>query len=652
MKAKELMHAAPVYPFSAIVGQERAKRAILLYFINPASGGVLLSGSPGAGKSLLLRGAAALLGTRRSISVPANVTADRLLGAWDAAAIVQGRTMTHQPGLLAEADGQLLLTDHLNLLPETIIKEIVRAFSMGVIHLHREGISAVRSSRFMLLAAMDAEEGGIPSPILDHFGYGIALDTAESLTSRVEIIRRQLQYERDPDAFVHRYRAQDEALRQRMEAAARTLPRIKVGASMLQLAASIAKEAGIASSRAELALIEGARAAAAWDERGEVTSSDIREIAECVLPHRMSAVADESRAADHSPAAPDSAEQPGHSPEDDTSRDSRSPDGSPDHAASGSGRMTTTSSPASDPSASRDEDEEGQRLSASEDRIILPDDGFRLQPLDYNLRRKMADGGLGKRGRAHANMNKGRVVGAVTPHRKVQADVAFDATIRAAAPFQTIREKRDGLAFAIEPGDLRQKKKESSVGASLLFVVDASGSMAARKRMAAVKGGILSLLQDAYVKRDRIGMIAFRKGEAEYVLPITRSVDAASKHLRDIPTGGKTPLTAGLVKAYQTLELEKRRNNDTLPMIILVTDGRANESPSGLTSYADVWKECLSAAEPIRASGIPCLVLDTEQGFVKLGRSKELAQALGAAYRKLENMDEEGVATAVRLTKR
>ncbi|WP_456290273.1 VWA domain-containing protein [Paenibacillus sp. AK002] len=641
-----------MYPFSAILGQEKAKRAVLLYLVNPAIGGILVNGHPGSGKSVLLHAASSLVKPRRILSVPVNVTADRLLGALDLAAAMKSGKLALAPGLLEEADGQLLLVDHMNLLSEAILKEIVSTLSTGSISVQREGISMVRSSRFMLLAAMDPNEGRVSPPLLDHFGYCVTLDDIHDSIARAEIIQRNLQFEHDPFAFRNRYRPQDETLRLRVEASAQALPQVQVSADMIQLSASIAREAGISSSRGDLSLIEGAKAAAAWDGRSAVTAADIREIAEFVLPHRMTHVMEKPRASSSGSPEQNNSKQPEHSLEDHARsspmppQKSHEPKRNPHHPGNASSDKQDVASRTVEQHA----DDRQHVPEGLEERVLLPDETFTMKPLQLEGKRKIEHEGSGKRNKSRANQKKGRAMGYMYPGRNLRTDVALDATIRAAAPYQAIRTKKDEVAVAIELDDLRQKKRENRVGATLLFVVDASGSMAARKRMTAVKGAILSLLQDAYEKRDRIGMIAFRNNEAELILPVTRSIEAASKQLRSIPTGGKTPLADGLAKAYKVLHSEKRRNNDTLPVMIIVTDGRANESSIGLTVYADIWNECLEAAKLIRAAGIRSLVLDTEQGFVKLGRSRELADALGAEYRLLDRVDDEGIARAVRTT--
>lgn len=649
MKVGE-MEQLSEYPFSGIVGQEKAKRALLLYAVNPAIGGVLINGSRGSGKSHLLHAASSMIPDRLKISIPVNITADRLLGSSDMTAAIDRGRLVRAPGLLEIADGQLLLADHMNRVPEVLIREIVNTRSSGWIHLQREGISEIRESRFLLLAAMDSGDGVLSPSLLDHFGFCVTLVELIDHKDRAEVIRRRLQFEQDPYAFRSRYQRQEDALRLQIQAAGQLIPHMEVSAEMIQLASSIAFEAGIASARAELSLVEGAKAAAAWDGRTKVTMEDIREIAEYVLPHRMRIAVENPHAPGSHPLEPDAGDQTNPSP--DQPKSSHSPAEHRDH---GDGRTNTNE--AGDafkqnrtemPVVEDPNDPQNVSNDRMDDQVLFPDEAYQIEPLKLNMKRKPEYEGSGKRHDSRTVQKRGRSVGAVYPNRKQRTDVAFDATIRAAAPYQLIRNKKDGVAFAIELDDLRLKKRENRVGSTLLFVVDASGSMLARKRMAAVKGGILHLLRDSYVKRDRIGMIAFRRDEAELVLPVTRSIDTASKHLRDIPTGGRTPLAAGLNLAYKVLQAEKRRNHDTIPTLIFVTDGRANQSPSGLSAYSDIWNECLEAASCIRLAGISCLVIDTEQGFVKLGRSKELAEALGAEYRVLEHLNEDGFTGTVR----
>ncbi|MEC2346692.1 VWA domain-containing protein, partial [Paenibacillus barengoltzii] len=249
----------------------------------------------------------------------------------------------------------------------------------------------------------------------------------------------------------------------------------------------------------------------------------------------------------------------------------------------------------------------------------------------------------GKRNQAGEGSRGGRYIRAEAPRGPV-VDLALDATLRAAAPYQQARrqqasdrgEGRPRPSVLIDYSDLRVKVRESRTGTALLFVVDASGSMNAAKRMKAVKGAVLSLLRDAYRQRDSVGLVAFRDRGAELLLDITRSVELAERRLKSMPVGGKTPLVAGLEKGEATLQTLLRKGSGLVPAMIILTDGKVNV---GTASGLDPWREIQSAGMRYAAYGIQTLVIDTEQGFVRLGYARKLAEALGAQYIRLEELE-------------
>ncbi|MDR3161794.1 MAG: VWA domain-containing protein [Spirochaetaceae bacterium] len=238
---------------------------------------------------------------------------------------------------------------------------------------------------------------------------------------------------------------------------------------------------------------------------------------------------------------------------------------------------------------------------------------------------------------------QGRVVGARLPGREGVRDLAFDATVRAAAPFQTRRDRK-GRLIAIEAEDLRVRIREKRVGGCILFVVDASASMGANRQMREVKGAVLSMLNFSYQKRDRVGLIAFRGDRAELLLGITRSVDLAQKKLEQLPTGGRTPLARGLELAYEVVMGLRMRDHDSSPIIVLVTDGRASSSPQ---EQAAPFPEALKAAERIGNQGIHTVLLDTENGFIRLHLCQKLNQKLRGKLITMEDLKTEGILRAV-----
>jgi magnesium chelatase subunit D len=258
-------------------------------------------------------------------------------------------------------------------------------------------------------------------------------------------------------------------------------------------------------------------------------------------------------------------------------------------------------------------------------------------PLD-KLPRRVA----GKRSRTHTERKRGRYVSS-RPVTGDKTDIAFDATFRQAAPFQ-IRRAREDVALAIESHDLRKKVRVRRAANLILFVVDASWSMAAAERMIATKGAIMSLLIDAYQKRDRVGLVVFQKEDARLVLPPTSSVDLAQKALKDIPVGGKTPLSAGLLLAFEVLVRERARDREVMPLMILVTDGAGNVSMTDLPPQ----EEALRIALMIDKTDLRTVVINTEHEAFDRGLAQNLADALGGPCYTLKQLRAEDLYHTVR----
>ncbi|MFC2607992.1 MAG: VWA domain-containing protein, partial [Selenomonas sp.] len=260
-----------------------------------------------------------------------------------------------------------------------------------------------------------------------------------------------------------------------------------------------------------------------------------------------------------------------------------------------------------------------------------------------SLLREVVCGRKGKSGRraiVQFDVPAGRPWRTSLPRRGRRIDLAFAATLRAAAPYQ--RQRHGEQAVVIRGEDLRVWIRARRAAANILFLVDASGSMGAKERMKMVKGAVLALLREAYQKRDRVGLIAFRRTSAETLLPMTRSVELAEKELRSLPTGGKTPLAEGLAAALKMMdELARKEGAETV--LVLVTDGRTNVSAAGKAK-----EEALRAAEEIARRDAHCIVLDTEKNFPKVGLAPEIAQRMNAGYATLERLCAEGVLEVVR----
>ena len=623
------------FPFAAICGMEKAKEAILLALINPHAGGILLSGEKGTGKSTLVRSARELI-EAPWVEVPISTTEDRLFGSIDAEEAIRSGHKKLLPGLIDEADQGIIYIDDANLLRDDLLSAVLNIREAGGYRLERDGLSEQRDTKFTVLTVMNPESGTLSSSSLDRFGLFVQAEAAMDDAARIEIVRRVLDFEKDGLAFRRKWQEETNALKQKVAEARQLLPTVEVSSAMIQLAAVYTLKAHVAGHRADIYLIEAARAEAALAGRAFVMPKDLEKAAEFVLPHRMRKAENEEQPAEEN-QTPDN--QP---PQDDTP-----PEMPPENAPSAENDFSMPER--QEPPQTDTEDTDGNEepnpdhapmsnpKGASRERVDAADLKVKLPPMwiEPSKDRKPKKGS-GKRSLTMTDLMQGRYVRAEIPKGKT-ADIAFDATLRAAAPYQKARPS-NGCAVVIRKEDLRSKVREKRTGNIFLFVVDASGSMGARERMKTVKGVIFKILLDAYQKRDRVGLVAFRKKQAEVLLPITRSVDFAQKKLASMPTGGKTPLAKGLLKAEDVLDMLYRQDPNQDPVVILITDGRAT---SPLNQGTNPVTDALEEAKRIGRRNIPVAVIDTESGFIKLGLAKKLAKAMGASYFQVDKISED-----------
>ena len=644
------MRMETIYPLVAVVGQEQAKKALLIALVNQKAGGLLIGGAKGTAKSVLARSCEELAGGRSLLTLPLNVTEDMLFGSIDIEYAVSLGEKRFSPGLLARATDNILYIDEANLLRQELLTAVLDVNSAGVNNVERDGISCSHAVRTTLIATMNPEEGTLPPHILDRFGMYVDVQALTTVQERVEVMQRALAYSRNILEFRRRYAEETQQLAAKLAAARELLPQVAASDAMLMLAAQLCAQAYCAGHRAELYLLEAARALASLAGRSYVLPKDIEEAAQFVLPHRMrkppEQQSEDPEQQEDNQSEDDSEQDEDNSPEDeqDNDEDSQLPPPPLDNGADDNDAADESE----DDDESREDDEQQKEQDnsnlAPEEQIADIDKTFRLPKLlldlgkDRNVRR-----GSGKRSVTKTDLKQGRYVRAGQPKGKV-TDLAFDATIRAAAPYQRLRED-NGCALNIKEEDLRQKVREKRIGNTFLFAVDASGSMGARERMRAVKGAIFYMLQEAYQKRDRVGMIAFRRDKADLLLPITRSVDLAQKRLAEMPTGGKTPLADGLALSLQTLALLNKRDSELEPILIVVTDGRANAVHEG---EKEPVAAAINIAEKIAKAKITSVVIDTESDFIKLGIAKKLAAAMQANYYTLQRLSKENIIHIVR----
>ncbi|AGB01939.1 putative cobaltochelatase [Methanoregula formicica] len=643
-------HFDDIYPFSAIVGQEQMKKALLLNAINPRIGGVLIKGEKGTAKSTAARALARLLPDKqvvdgctcgcdpsdskrlcpecwervstltvkttrmKVIELPISATEDKVVGSLDIEYALKKGERKFEPGVLAKAHRNILYVDEVNLLNDHIVDVLLDAAAMGMNIIEREGVSYVHPSEFILIGTMNPEEGELRPQLLDRFGLCVDIVGIDDADTRVEVVRRRQAYEQAPGTFIESWQEEEQGLRERIVRAKELLPEVSVSEEMLAMIAQICIDMAVDGHRADIVMLKTAATIAAFNGRKEVTEEDVREAAELVLSHRMrrQPFSDQQmdkekveQSIEKSQQEKKQPEQQQQNPENQKPKENTTPDGS-----------TTT------------QFAEGQPFKVNQKPLATPRriDSFKR---DGSGRRSVTESRDGKYVRS-------RIPETIGP------DIALDATIRAAAPHQ--KDRKGPLAVKIESSDLREKVRERKMGNTVLFVVDASGSMGAQQRMTAVKGAILSLLIDAYQKRDRVGLVVFRGKTAEVLLPPTSSVELARKYMQQLPVGGKTPLAHGLSKAFEVLQREKMINRHTIPRLILISDGKANVS-RGSGSPLDDANE---VAARIKDAGISSLVIDSEKGYIAFGLAQTLSQEMGAKYLKLEDLQADQIADVVK----
>lgn len=616
------------FPFSAVLGLNHAKTAILIVLVNPRAGGLLISGPRGIGKSTLMRSTQELI-ERPWRDIPVSVTEDRLFGTIDTEKAIYSGQKKLYPGIINEADQGVLYLDDANLLREDLLDSILNIAEVGAYQLERDGLSLRCDTSFTIIAAINPESGMLSGACLDQFGLFVNVDNIHDENTRVEILKRTISFEKDCASFCNLWKLENEKIKKAIHSAMSLLPKVVVSSGMIQLASVYALKAHVSGHRADIYLIEAARALAALAERRYVLPKDLEKAAEFVLPHRMRKNCEQE--------LPQS-DEPEDSDKNDIEKDQESEnnnlgddgeDPSRNHIVEVTGNGGNNDESSSDmPEFPQGADDE--KVDSADLHVILP-------PLwIQNEKKQFTPKGSGKRNITRSDERQGRYVKAGIPKGETH-DIAIDATLRAAAPHQKGRQS-NGCAVVIRHEDIRRKQREKRTGNIFLFLVDASGSMGARERMKAVKGVVFKMLADAYQKRDRVGMIAFRRDRAEVLLPITRSIEFAQKKLAALPTGGKTPLAQGLIKAEDMLDRLYKQNPLQDPVLILITDGRATNS---LNKNTDPVRDALSEAERIGHRHMLTAVIDTESGFIKLGLAKELAQKMGASYFHVDKISED-----------
>ena len=627
------------YPLTAVVRQEHAKRALAIALVNPRTGGLLISGTRGTAKSVLVRAAAPFTQRGCITELPLGASEDMIFGTIDMETALQKGERCLRHGLLYRARDTFLYMDEVNLLREDILSTALKCAGDGFFRLERDGLSFIEEVSYTPVGTMDPDEGTFRPALLDAFGMFVSMESVTDPAQRREITVRVLSYERDPMAFCASYAVQEEAFSAMICRARALLPRVAVPSAILHFAAACVQRAHCVGNHAEIYLIEAARTIAALAGRSFVMPMDVEEAAELVLVHRMSRPQEERQPPLDNGNAPkqsenDMTDAPQDIPPLQDGEDAKTPQES-----------LQENEPQNAPQDGEDDTPSSEETPHSDEEECVADPleniMARLSLLSMAMR--MQGGRSGKRDIIQIRAADGRCLRTALPRTGARIDLALSATLRAAAPHQ--RARQGSQAVVIRPEDVRVWVRAKRAAANILFLVDASGSMGARERMRMVKGAILSLLQEAYQKRDCVGLIAFRRDRAETLLPMTRSVELAEKQLRDLPTGGRTPLAEGITHALKMLyELENRGSEKTV--LVLVTDGRTNAKEGN-----DSIQRAVRAAEEIARTQALSLVLDTECSVPRVGIAPDLARRMDARYYTLEHLSSEGVLEIVRTSR-
>jgi magnesium chelatase subunit D len=668
----------PIFPFTAIVGQADLREALLVCAVDPAIGGVLVRGERGTAKSTAVRALAPLLppvrvyaGSRyaidpdgaeadpdgggeivtrpaRLVELPIGATADRVVGTLDLDRALADRARAFEPGLLAAAHRGILYVDEVNLLPDHLVDVLLDAAAMGRNHVEREGISVSHPARFLLVGSMNPEEGELRPQLLDRFGLSVAVVASEDAFERVEVIKRRLAFDADPAAFAARFAGEEAAVAARVATARARLGSVLLGDRLLHLIAGTCARLGVDGLRADIVCARAATALAALDGAAEVGEEHARRAARLALGHRRRRGPFEAPGLDDG-ELDDALARAGEDlgPDDEPPGGPSGGDGAaPGSAASnGAGRSAgdrERGRQAGTPGAAQAGPLDGEEPAAPGAAEGGPHGGDEAGPdggdeprarrggaaggRDGDARTRvevpgaagvppllaLAGRGRGAQGRrSRAASGRDGIAVDSRPAETPVGDLALAASLRATAL------RGDG---PLRAADLREHVRAGREGNLVVFCVDTSGSMGAQRRMRAVKGAVLGLLLDAYQRRDRVALVAFRGVQADLVLPPTGSVERAAAVLAALPTGGGTPLAAGLDRAAHLVVAERRREPDRRALALVVTDGRASGGRGGRAAG-----ERAAARLGAVAGGV--VVFDAEEGAVRLGLPARLAAA-------------------------
>ena len=658
----------PIYPFVAFVNQEQMKKALILNAINPQIGGVLIRGEKGTGKSTIARALADLLeeievvvdcpfncnpnnvkemgqsckeryerGEKLPIrkrkmpliTLPINATEDRVVGTLNIEKALKEGIKALEPGILAESNRGILYIDEVNLLEDHISDLLLDAAAMGTNIVEREGISVSHPSNFLLIGTMNPEEGELRPQIIDRFGLNVKVEGIKDVKQRMEVARLREEFDADPRGFRERFEGAQKELFKRIKRAKSLLPNVTISDNLLSQISWVCVALGTEGHRADIITVKTAKTIAAFNARIEVKESDVKEALELVLGHRMR----------RKPF-----QEPEISKEALEEAFNKAKEEQPPKIQKNTNNPLPNQ-PKNDPEKQDSEDkEEKPEEKPANGGFFENEKVFEIGPLIGDAKKilnwrkdRLSRPCSGRRLKSLSAFSRGKYIRPRIPRDKVK-DIAVDATIRAA-----VTRSSKGGKIDIKSSDLREKVREGRAASLITFVVDASGSMGVNNRMTAVKGAVFSLLNDTYQRRDKVAMIMFKGNKAEVILPPTKSTELAVKRLKELPTGGKTPLPAGIVKGIKLIKSELLKGYRVIPMMVLITDGKGN-----VPIFNDVLADLDKCALQLKKDLIRTIIIDTEdKRFYGLNIMKEFAEKSAAKYYHVDSLEPEKLTSIV-----